>query len=63
MENKKYKSKGNMKYFYILIVIFLIIWRVPLLFLELGVIWSALLIVMALIIASLIVKLIKQSEN
>ena len=53
----------NMKYFYILIVIFLVLWRLPLLFLDLGIIPSAILPVIAFFIAYFIVEKLRKRDK
>ena len=57
MESKN-NEKMETKYFIIMIIIFLILWRVPLLFLDLGIIFAGLLPVIAFIIAHYFIKII-----
>ena len=42
----------------IMVVICVVLWRVPLLFLDFGVVWAALLPVIAFIVSSFLVKVI-----
>ena len=65
MKTRKHiqKPEKNMRYFWVLIIIFLILWGVPLLFLRLGILWSGLLPVVAFLIAYSIVNMIKMLEN
>jgi len=65
MQTKKLRVKPeeNMKYFYILIVIFLVLWRLPLLFLDLGIIPSAILPVIAFFIAYFIVEKLRKRDK
>jgi len=62
-EKNKTNEKASVKYLLLLIGIFLILWRVPLLFLELGVLWSMLLPVIAFLIANFIVQLIRKRKG
>jgi len=45
-----------------MIIIFLILWRVPLLFLDLGIIWAGLLPVIAFLIAYYLTRVIMKTK-
>lgn len=62
-QKPKIKKEENIKYFWILIILFLVLWRVPLLFLRLEFPWGALFPVITFLISYFIVELIRKRKR